>query len=778
VAARVAPGDVPLNLIETPNGVLISTNSGYGPQYLLAYDIAHAQVSDRRELGSLWYGLDYEPKHNWVLASSGNHSVYVVPLEEGKFQAAREIALEGCELTAGLAVLDQAAAVVACNQTHRLLKFDIPSGKVLGSTTVGEYPYAVKPLPAGRLAVSTQGKGAITILSGSDLKPLAEVRVGSHPSDLLVLPENNQLLVACSDSDLISVIDLKSLKEVRRVNIQIPGSSLGGAQPDALAFDRATGRLYVALAAIDALAVFHAGHDADDGPRFQGLLPVGAYPAALLHSVSAHKLFIADGRNPAQGPSDPARLNTGAAAGPHAHRADSGSALDYIGYLIGGGIESLADVDFEGLRTRMVQLADRVYGVRPNAPSPEQQRVIDTFSAKNPHNPIRHVIYIIKENRTYDQVLGDVREGNGKPDLVLFGGAVTPNQHALARKFVLFDDFYVDGDVSADGHFWSTAAEATDYIRKLWPSTYSEHIKMDIFGGSYDGDERHDHPVAAPASGFIWDAAAAAHLAYRDYGEWCVDDKEHPGRSKAWLRGLQGHYDPDYLDGIGEVTDQTRIDEWEREFHQFEKSGDLPSLTVIHLPNDHTQGTRVGKPTPRAMVADNDLALGRLVETVSHSRFWSSTAIFVLEDDAQDGPDHVDAHRSPLLIISPYVHHGAVEHAHFSTVSVLKTVEQILGLPSLTYFDDRAPTLLTDFQQQPNLDPYTVIRARVNLDELNAANAPGARESERWDFSRVDVAPEQELNRVIWQSVKGKESEPPAPVLSVRFAAARVGVSR
>ena len=185
------------------------------------------------------------------------------------------------------------------------------------------------------------------------------------------------------------------------------------------------------------------------------------------------------------------------------------------------------------------RLADRVYGVPPNAPSPEQQRVIDTFSAKNPHNPIRHAIYIIKENRTYDQVLGDVREGNGKPDLVLFGEAVTPNQHALARKFVLFDDFYVDGDVSADGHFWSTAAEATDYIRKLWPSTYSEHIKMDIFGGAYDGDERHDHPVAAPASGFIWDAAAAAHLAYRDYGEWCVDDKEHPGRSKAWLRGLQ-----------------------------------------------------------------------------------------------------------------------------------------------------------------------------------------------------------------------------------------------
>jgi Phosphoesterase family len=397
------------------------------------------------------------------------------------------------------------------------------------------------------------------------------------------------------------------------------------------------------------------------------------------------------------------------------------------------------------------------------------QELVRYFSAKtNAHAPIRHVIYVIKENRTYDQVLGDMTEGNGAPDLVLFGEPVTPNHHALARQFVLFDNFYVDGDVSADGHVWSTAASSTDYVNKLWPSFYARRLKYDFVGPDYDGDERHDQPFAIPRSGAIWDVAEKAGLTYRDYGEWCVDEDAHPGLTRCYVRGLKDHYDPRYVDGIGAVTDVKRLEEWEREFREFERSGDLPRLTIMHLPNDHTRGTQPGRFTPRAMVADNDLALGRLVEIVSHSRFWPEIAIFVLEDDAQDGPDHVDAHRSLLLIASPYVRRGAIEHMHLSTTSVLKTVEQILGLPSLTYFDDRASSLLVDFQQQPVLEGYTALRPQVPLDELNPPDAPGAHESALWDFSRPDRAPERELNRVIWISVKGANSEPPPAILTVR----------
>jgi phosphoesterase family protein len=773
VASPVARGDVPLNLVETPDGFLISTNSGYAPHYLLAYDETRRQVSDRVTLSSLWFGLDYDAKRRLLLASDGNHSVFALPFKEGRFGEPRAMAFEGCELTAGLVILNESTAVVACNQNHLLVEFDDDTGRVLKRSDVGEFPYELKLLPGNRLAVADWGQSAVEILNGSTLRRSQRITVGSHPSDMLVLPGRNQLLVACSDSDLVSVIDLKTLREVRRLDIRIPDSPLGGAQPDALAFDTASGKLFVALAAVQALAVFDLGKGDEAEIKFEGLIPVGPYPTSLLYSTHAQTLFITNGRNAVQGPNSLAATTYQLGPAARTYHSASGSPLAYIGYLIGGGIEGIAAGDFAGLQSRMTSLARQVYGLRRELPSARALEAIDAFSAKeNPETPIRHVIYIIKENRTYDQVLGDMKEGNGEADLTLFGEPVTPNQHQLARQFALFDNFYVDGDVSADGHMWSTTASSTDYVNKLWPSSYGSHVKIDFWGQGYDGDDKHDHPIGVPASGFIWDLARAAGVNYRDYGEWCVDSKQEPGMTRAFVSGLKGHYDPRYLDTIGATTDRHRIEEWEREFREFEKRGDLPQLTVMHLPNDHTMGTRPGRPTPRAMVADNDAALGRLVETVSHSRFWPQTAVFVLEDDAQDGPDHVDAHRSTLFVISPYVKHGLVEHAHFSTVSVLKTIEQLLGLGSLTYFDDRAPSLLMDFDKQPVLDPFTARRPEVPLEEQNAANAPGARESARWDFSRPDAAPEQALNRVIWQSIKGPNSEPPAPIFSVQSAAA------
>jgi hypothetical protein len=413
------------------------------------------------------------------------------------------------------------------------------------------------------------------------------------------------------------------------------------------------------------------------------------------------------------------------------------------------------DVELNRHHPRLQSLAERIYGGRKEAHHVPEHRP-----------PIKYVFYVIKENRTYDQVLGDMPEGNGNADLVLFGEKVTPNHHALAREYILFDNFYVNGDVSADGHLWSTAGTSTEYVNKVWPMEYSKRAPG-ILDAPYDGDADHDRPVAVPRSGFLWDRLLKAGITFRNYGEWYSHEEEDQSKIHVYLTGLKDHSDMNFRDDIGDITDQLRVDEWEREFGEFEANGQLPRFSLIYLPDDHTVGTKPGYRTPTAMVADNDLALGRVVERISKSRYWAESAIFVLEDDAQDGPDHVDAHRSPMLVISPYTRRHVVSHRRYSTVAVLKTMTRLLGIESLTYFDDRAPSLLREFDSKPSSEVYACRRPGVSLEERNAPDAPGAQDSARWDFHSPDRAPSLELNRVIWKSVKGATSEPPPPVFRV-----------
>lgn len=745
-ANTLAPADAPLNLVEAGDRYLISSNSGYGKHFLQSVDEVTRSIVSRLYLPSLFYGMAYDPDSHLLLAASGAESVYAIAMQNGRFGRFREIQLPGCRLTAGIALQPGSIAIAACNQAQQVTRFNFVSGEVLGSAPVGTFPYAVRLLPGDRMAVSNWGDSSVSILDGKSLALVALVPSGSHPNDMLLLPGGSasgyRLAVACSDSDSVDLIDLTQLRSVRKIDLQIPGKALSGAQPDALAYDDASHRLYVGLAAIDAVAMFRVG---GEDIRFEGVIPTHPDPTALVLSKSRRTLYYASGRDPKPGPN--ATKNAGT--------------FRYIGNLIGGSINSWNANDRNARRAKPLSLARQIYRATP---APEDPKQIRRFCG--PNGPIRHVIYVIKENRTYDQVLGDIPEGNGDPQLVLFGEDVTPNHHALAREFVLFDNFYVEGYVSADGHLWSTAATSTDYVNKLWPSNYSRRAKG-AFDAPYDGDERNDNPIAAPGSGFIWDRARKAGISYRDYGEWNVADSKDPKHDRNYLAGLKDHFDPNYLDEIGRVTDQARMDEFEREFREFEKDGNLPQLIVLHLPNDHTMGTAKGNPTPAAMVADNDLALGRLVEIVSRSRYWNTSAILVLEDDAQDGPDHVDARRSILLAISPYTRRHAVSHRAYSTVSVLRTINQILGLASLTYFDDRASSLLVEFRDVPAANPYEALKPQTRLDEKNKDDAPGARESALWDFSRPDRAPEAELNRVIWQSINGADSSPPA-VFSVR----------
>src|SRR5438552_5262939 len=363
---------------------------------------------------------------------------------------------------------------------------------------------------------------------------------------------------------------------------------------------------------------------------------------------------------------------------------------------------------------------------------------------------IRHVIYVIKENRTYDQVLGDLKQGDGDPSLVLFGRPVTPNHHALAETFVLFDNCYADAEVSADGHNWSTAAVATDYTQKLWPATYSGRNRpYDFQGGS---------SAPAPRAGYLWEQAARHRLTYRGSGEFFDCTPKPPDvRPAPFAKALQGHLSPTYAGYDLSVTDQTRVDAWQAEFEDFVRRGTMPRLMILSLPNDHTAGTRERFPTPKAMAADNDLALGRIVEIVSRSPIWPRTAIFIIEDDAQNGPDHVDAHRTVCLVASPYARRGFVDHAKYSTVSMLRTIELVLGLPPMSQFDAAAAPMVTAFSDQPTLTPYTALPPKQPPGAPNQPNAYRARDSMKLALERPDEADEETLTEIVWHSIKGAD---------------------
>ncbi len=362
---------------------------------------------------------------------------------------------------------------------------------------------------------------------------------------------------------------------------------------------------------------------------------------------------------------------------------------------------------------------------------------------------IKHVVYIIKENRTYDQVLGDLPKGNGDPSLVLFGRDVTPNHHTLAQEFVLLDNFYVDAEVSPDGHNWAMAATANDYVQKNWPTTYSKRGR----GYDYEGGQ----PAAYPRGGFLWDGAARAGVSYRVYGEY-TEFQRYPSRET--MPSLRDHVAPKYHGYDLKVRDQTRIDEWLEEFREFDRQGTLPQLSILRLPNDHTAGTRPTYPTPQAMVADNDLALGRLVEAISRSRYAMDTVIFVVEDDAQDGPDHVDAHRTVALVAGTYVRRGIVDHTPYSTVSMLRTIELILGMSPLTQFDAAALPMLGAFSDEPQRFEYKALIPRQPLTAVNRPDAPGAAESLRLPLDEADEAPPSVLNRILWLAIKGNAPMP------------------
>ncbi|HVA27742.1 MAG TPA: hypothetical protein VNF68_06150 [Candidatus Baltobacteraceae bacterium] len=571
----------------------------------------------------------------------------------------------------------------------------------------GAHPAAILRGP-GDVYVADRGAATVSRLSVVAEREngalVATIPVDLHPSALALSLDGSRLYVACSDADTIDVIDTHTDRVVERIGV---GLALGrGASPNALAV-APDGTLYASLGAENAVAEIRNG-------KVIARAPAGWYPTGV--AVDAHTLYVVDGKGEgshANPQSDPERTHTSAG---------------YVANALIGSVRAIPRAAFNAASTAEV-LAD--------IPAPQATPARTILHARG---PIEHVIYIIKENRTYDQVLGDLPGANGDPKLAWFGANVTPNQHAIATRFGTFDNTYADAQVSADGHNWSTAAFANDYLERFWPVTYSGRRTI------YDYE---DGAVASvPGTGYLWDNADRHGVSLRDYGEFVTYSALGGHLVTTSMPGLKDKIDPRYPGFDLKFSDEARVDEWQREFAGYVARGDLPQLEIVRLPNDHTSATVPGMLTPQAYVAQNDHAFGRIVEAVSHSPYWKNTVIFAIEDDAQNGPDHVDDQRTTFYVASSYAQAG-VHHAHYTTSSVIHTIEILLGLPPMTIFDTVAPPLYDAFSLRPDLAPYNLLGERIDVNARNLKTAYGAARSARMDFSREDAVDPAVMNDIL-----------------------------
>jgi YVTN family beta-propeller protein len=559
------------------------------------------------------------------------------------------------------------------------------------------------------------------------------------------------LFVANSSRNSVTVFDAEAARAIETISASLYPNAPRGSTPNSLALSPDEKTLFVANADNNLVAVFDVSSPGNS--RSLGFIPVGWYPTSVRVTPDGKHLLVANGKGlvPQANPLGP---QPGV-------RNSTDSTVQYIARLFRG---SLSIIDLPSQKELDRQLAAYTAQAYQCSPINSNATVSAPHPADNPIPlspgdtcPIKYCLYVIKENRTYDQIFGDMPEGNGDPDLCLFPERVTPNLHALARQFVLLDNFYVEAEVSADGHEWSMAAYATDFVEKMWPMNYG-HNRSGKFPYPAEGF----FAVAAPAGGYLWDRAREAGVPYRSYGEF-VENGRLPGlAARPRVGSLEGHIDESYRGFDLNYSDLKRAERFIAELKRFEEQGDMPSLQIVRLGNDHTHGTTVGFRTPTAYVAENDLALGKLVEAVSRSKFWPQTAIFVVEDDAQNGPDHVDAHRTEALVISPYTKRHAVDSTMYSTSSMLRTMELILGLKPMSQFDAAAHPMYNSFRSTPDPGPYEARPANVDLEARNDRQAWGGRV--KMNFAREDAVDDLLLNEVVWRSVRGPASPMPAPV--------------
>jgi YVTN family beta-propeller protein len=770
---RIAPagrhmdaGDLPLAMALHPDGRhLVITNNGWSRPSLRVVDLEQREVRQKLPLDNAWLGLVWSHDGKRLYSSgAADNSVTEVEWKDRKLVPGSEIRIgppqkgeweqtvENPGFVSGLALSPDGRTLYAAEVFgEAVVALDLASREVRATRNLFAEAYGVLASPDGKVVyVSVWGAARVAILDSKTLAPQAEVPVGEHPNSMVLSKNGEYLFVACANTNAVYVIDLARRTAVEQVGVGLSPQAPPGSTPNALALSPDGATLLVANADNNTVAVVDVRRPGES--RFLGFIPTGWYPTAVAFDPARDDVLILSGKGLTSeaNPRGPQPTNV---------RADT----QYIAALLNGALSILPRPDPGALAemTRRVFALSAYNEQRTQSPpgrpsgSPIPGRVGDP-------SPIKHVFYLIRENRTYDQVLGDAPRGNGDPNLTLFGEDVTPNAHALAKEFVLFDNFYVDAEVSNDGHAYSTAAYATDAVEKLWPTLYGHRGGIYLSEGGHEVRNNYGN-LAAPAKGYIWDFAERAGVSVRSYGEFAIWD-EKGGPVHATVPGLEGRVHPTYPPYDLSIPDNERVKVWLEEFRRFEQEGGLPALNIIRLGGDHTMGTRPGELTPRSYVAENDLALGRLVEAISKSRFWPESAVLVLEDDAQNGPDHVDAHRSVLLLASPWAKRGAVDSTLYTTSGVLRTIELVLGLPPMSQYDAAASPLFGAFGAAADTAPFQARPARVPLDERNADDAPGAQASLRMRLDEADLAPERELNEVIWKSVRGRNAVMPPPV--------------
>jgi YVTN family beta-propeller protein len=758
--------DLPLNIVPLADSrhALVAT-SGYNAHELTLVDLQTKQVRQTETVRQSWFGLALTTDQDKLWWSGGGGAaLHAFNFKDGKLARAdagdptAAIARDGAnkkKFRSGLALDAKRNVLYSLDiDAGELLALDLTLKKPERTLVVGGRPYDVAIARNGsRLYVSDWAGRAVLAIDPADLRVVAKIGVGEHPNQIAVHPRDDRIFVACASSNHVSVIDTSRGTVTETISTALFPKAPEGSTPDAVAVSPDGGKLYVANADNNCVAVIDIS--LDNRSQVQGFIPTGWYPTAVAVTPDGAQLLVGVGKgnqtkaNPIPKTPEPAKTDDANRRRPY----------PYIGTTLSGALSIVPVPD----ANRLAAYTEVVYRNCPysdklltDAPHPEKTAIPTTVGQPS---PIKHVIYIIKENRTYDQVFGDIGRGNCDPSLVMFGKDVTPNHHKLANEFVLLDNLYCNGHVSADGHPWSTMAYNTDYTARNWALTYSSREGID---DDDDGD------LQKAPSGYLWDACARNNLSYRSYGEYGgrVSQPDGSVKMEGRVPGLVGHMCPDY--GIPQEPgqrsrDTDNVEVFLKEFREFEKNDNLPSFIVMSLGENHTSGTRPGAYTPQACVASNDLALGRLVEEVSRSKYWKEIAIFVIEDDAQNGPDHVDAHRTVGLVISPYVKRKALDSTQYTTVSLIRTMELILGLEPLSQFDAAAKPMFGCFTDKADLTAYTSESARIDLNAKNSQLAYGAERSSKMDFSEYDKIDDFELNEILWRSIKGKDAPlPPA----------------
>ena len=758
--ASLPLGDLPLNIAVSRSGKYAAvTNNGESIQSIQLIDARNNRRLDSITIETAWGGLIFSADEKYLYASGGNDNwIIKYAILNNKLINSDTIKL-GDRLPnkvspTGIALDDKRQLLYAVTkENNSLYVVDLRTGKILRQLPLGGEGYTCILSPGrDELYISIWGEQKVLIYNTFNNAFTDSVAVGNHPNDLCLTKNGHILYVANANDNSVSVIDIPQRKVLETLNTALYPGSRTGSTTNGVALSDDNKTLFIANADNNCLAVFDVSQPG--ASHSKGFIPTGWYPTAV--RVADKQLLVSNGKGFSSFPNPLGPNPANKAQRVILHGGDTTRKRTQVQY-IGGGL-LMGTLSMIPLPSDQ-QLAIYSQAVYHNTPyKKETELLVDEAGEKNnpipskvgDPSPIKHVFYIIKENRSYDQVLSDVPGGNGDTSLLLFGDHITPNQHALAREFVLLDNFYVDGEVSADGHNWSMGAYATDYMEKIWPSSY----------GNRGGELYTSRTVLN--KDYIWDQAKKSGVSYRTYGEFVA-------KGKAYISSLVGHFSPTYTAMDMHLRDTARITQWTAEFDTMVLHHSVPMLNTIRLSNDHTEGSSAGRPTPFAHVADNDLAVGLLIEHLSQSPIWNESVVFILEDDAQNGPDHVDAHRSPAYVVGGYVKRHFVDHTMYSTASIIHTIEMILGMQPMTQYDAAAIPLWRSFTPQPDATPFTHRPAQVDLNDINPAKTKLAAMAKGLDFSKEDQVPDGIMNAMLWKSVKGENAKVPVPTRAAFF---------